>query len=166
MKTPNLIFSLFILLLFSSAVSDSQTDYTPVLMKRADLERSVVLLEARAVKNPGKIYYKDQMIFLNEKYKGVHIIDNHDPLHPVNIGFLNIPGCLDIAIKNSQMFADNATDLVSIDLSIPGEVSVSSRKENVFPERTPPDLTYIPARYTISNRPENTIIVGWERTDK
>jgi len=167
MKLHNLIALTFIILLFGSASDDfvRESDYTPILMERQDLERSVMFLDARDIVNPGKIYYKDHMIYLNEKYKGVHVIDNHDPLHPVNTGFINIPGCLDIAIKNNNMMADNATDLVSIDLSTPGLVTVSSRKTNVFPESTPPDLDRIPAIYTIGNRPDNTIIVGWERIE-
>ena len=144
---------------------DNPSDYFPVLMQREDLEKSVKFLDAREIDRPGKIYYKDQVIFLNEKYKGFHLIDNSDPSNPRNMGFLNIPGSIDIAIKNNSLLADNATDLVSIDLTNPELPVVTERIKNVFPESTPPDLDYIPYMFTPDNRPRNTVIVGWVKLD-
>ena len=77
-------------------------------MERTELEKSVKFRDTQEIENPGKIYYKDQVIYLNEKYKGIHIIDNSNPESPKNIGFINLPGCIDIAIKNNSLFADNA----------------------------------------------------------
>ena len=68
-----------------------------------------------------------------------------------------------MTIKNTSLFADNATDLVAIDLSNPENLTVTNRIINAFPEATPPDLDYIPYMFTIANRPRNTVIVGWER---
>lgn len=132
-------------------------------MERAELEKSVFIRSPIEITNPGKIYYKDQVIYLNERFKGVHIIDNSNPEFPQNVGFINIPGCIDIAIKNNSLFADNAIDLVSIDLgSNVDNIKVTKRVRNVFPESTPPDLDYIPYSFNHSNRPDGTIIVGWE----
>jgi hypothetical protein len=132
-------------------------------MKRSELEKSVFIRESQDIENPGKIYYKDNVIYLNEKYKGIHVIDNSNPASPNNIAFINIPGCIDIAIKNNSLLADNAIDLVSIDLSNGvTNLSVTARVRNVFPESTPPDLDYTPYSYDHSNRPDGTIIVRWE----
>lgn len=65
----------------------------------------------------GKIYYKDETIFVNESNMGVHVIDNADPTNPVKVKFINIPGCNDIAIKGNIMYADNVGDLLAIDIS-------------------------------------------------
>lgn len=142
----------------------NESEYFPILMQRADLEKSVFYRKAQPIETAGKLYYKDGFIFLNEKYKGIHIIDNSDPSDPQNIGFINIPGCIDIAIKNNSLYADNAVDLVTINLSGSfSDLAVSQRVKNVFPEPIPPDLDYIPWRFSISERPEKTIIVGWEK---
>jgi hypothetical protein len=135
-------------------------------MERADLEVSIKFRDAIDIINPGKIYYKDETIYLNERYKGIHVIDNHAPSAPQNIGFINIPGCIDIAIKNNSLLADNATDLVALDISDLEHLSVTDRIQNVFPESTPPDLDYIPYMFTKANRPRNTIIVGWEKSNE
>ena len=157
-----------VILVFNSSGDDfyNPSEYFPVLMERTELEKSVKFRDAQEIENPGKIYYKDQVIYLNEKYKGIHIIDNSNPELPKNIGFINLPGCIDIAIKNNSMFADNATDLVAIDISNISSLKVTDRVKNVFPESTPPDLEYIPYMFSVSNRPSNTIIVGWKKLDK
>jgi len=156
---------LFIPVLFTSSVSDfnNPSDYYPILMERSVLEKSVFIKDVQEIIRPGKIYYKDNMIYLNELYKGIHVINNANPAAPEKIAFINIPGCIDIAIKNNSLLADNAIDLVSIDLSNGlRNISVTSRIRNVFPESTPPDLDYIPSVFNHSNRPENTVIIAWE----
>jgi hypothetical protein len=164
----NLLSLLLIILLPGSSGDDfyNPSAYFPVLMDRDDLEISVKFRETQDIVNPGKIYYKDQVIYLNEKYKGIHVINNSDPSNPQNIGFINIPGCIDIAIKNNSLLADNATDLVAIDITDLEHLKVTDRIQNVFPESTPPDLDYIPYMFTIANRPRNTVIVGWKKINQ
>jgi hypothetical protein len=158
-----LIFAIGIMLLFCSVepVPSEPFPYRPIIMKREVLESSVKMLEPAKVVKPGKIFIKDNYIFINEKYHGVHIINNADPSNPVNEGFLRIPGCIDIAMKGNILYADNAVDLVAVDLSNPDNVMVTKRIRNVFPEHTPPGYDWIPWNYTADNRPQNTIIVDW-----
>jgi len=68
--------------------------------------------EAKELEDPGKIYFYNNYIFINEKRAGVHVFDNSTPSSPQNIGFLNIPGNVDIAIRNDIMLADNYIDLL------------------------------------------------------
>lgn len=165
-KIIYLILLSFPLFIGSSNEFDNPSDYFPVLMERSELEKSVFYRTPQDIVNPGKIYYKDNTIYLVEKYKGVHVIDNTNPSNPQNNAFINIPGCIDIAIKNNSLMADNAIDLVSVDLSEGVEnIKVTKRVMNIFPESTPPDLDYIPYMFNHSNRPENTIIVGWEKSN-
>jgi hypothetical protein len=133
-------------------------EYYPVYMDRANLEKSVSYSETpKDLENPGKIYYKHPHLFINEKYTGVHIIDNTDPLHPRNKGFIAAPGCLDMAVKNNIIYLDNAVDMVSVDLNT---MQVTKRIPNVLPEPVPPSES---ARY--ENRPEGLIIVKWVKND-
>src|SRR5690349_11420624 len=103
------------LLIFSTACTptdDEETlehsEYKPLLMSREQLNNSITFLPPRDLKNPGKIYYKDGYIFVNEKYKGVHIINNQNPENPQNIKFIQIPGCIDMAMKDNMLYVDNA----------------------------------------------------------
>lgn len=141
-----------------------ETEYMPVLMDVDELENSIQFIGNLPLENPGKMYYKDSIVFINERYKGVHIIDNHDPSKPVNLGFITIPGSIDIAVKGNVLYADNALDLVSISLANYTEPVVTKRIRNVFPELVPPDGGFIPEEYWDENRPDGTVIVQWIKT--
>ena len=72
--------------------------YAPIYMPIEQLREPVASIEVRPLEDFGKIYIKDDYIFVNELYKGVHVINNRDPSHPKLISFINIPGNVDIAI--------------------------------------------------------------------
>ena len=136
-------------------------EYVPVFMERSELERSVSYLnKGRELVSPGKIYYKTPYIFINEKYKGIHVINNTDPKNPVNEAFIIAPGCIDMAVKGNILYMDNSVDLVAFDLD---SKKVSERIRNVFPEPNPPgNFFYYPGE----GRPEGFVIVGWKKSIK
>jgi len=86
------------------------------------------------LKEPGKIYMAGNYLLINEKSKGIHVINNTDARNPVSIAFLNIPGNTDMAVKNNILYADNYMDLVVLDLSDPTNISLIKRVENTFPQ--------------------------------
>jgi len=131
--------------------------YMPVFMSRETLEHSVrYLAGGQAMVQTGKIYYRDSYIYVNERYKGVHIINNTNPAHPVHEGFILAPGCIDMAVKGNILYLDNAVDLVSFDLE---SRQVTHRIRDVFPEPLPPD----DFSYYRFNRPQGYILVEWKK---
>lgn len=144
----------------------SNSEYTPILMERSALAGSVSYQANQDLQNPGKFYLYGDYLFINEKYKGVHIIDNSTPDKPINIGFVKIPGCLDIAVRSGVLYADNAIDLVAIDVTKFPAIVVKSRVPDVFPEPSPPDGLTVPSEFSPGRRPENTVIVEWIKNPK
>lgn len=119
------------------------TSFKPVYMSLDELRSSVKIMEARPLKNPGKIYMKGTYLFVSERFEGVHVIDDSDPKSPKPIAFISMPGNVDISAKGDMLYADNVVDLVVIDISALPSISVASRVENVFPHHpTPPDGLY------------------------
>jgi hypothetical protein len=134
---------------------DYDYEYYAVYMDRANLEKSVFYIDSdKDMENPGKIYYKHPYLFINEKYKGVHVFDNTNPENPVKKGFIMAPGCLDMAVKDNIIYLDNAVDLVSFDLNTK---VVTKRIPEVFPELIAPNGS---VRYD-DYRSEGLIIVEW-----
>lgn len=149
---------------YNSEPWNPYSEYKPILMKRTQLENSVHFTEKQNLVRPGKIYFKGDTIYVNEKYKGVHVIDNSRPESPNVVGFITIPGCIDMAVKKNVLYADNAVDLVAVQLSQNlSDITVTKRIRNVFPELTAPDQLDLEPAYQPGNRPENTIIVAWEK---
>ncbi|MBL4648593.1 MAG: hypothetical protein JKY03_02600 [Aureispira sp.] len=91
-------------------------------------EQSIELQAARKLTNPGKIYVKDDMILINEMGKGIHLIYNANPAEPKKIGFIKIPGNIDVAVKGDVIYADNFMDLVALNTKT-GEIK---RVKNAF----------------------------------
>ena len=157
-------FLLFAILALFSLKSDYlpwYSEYEPILMNRSDLEKSIKSVSVQAFRNPGKIYIKDTLLFVIEKFKGVHIIDDSNPANPLFIQFITVPGIVDIAVKGNTMYVDNAVDLVAVDITDVADVKELSRVKRVFPELTPPQTDYIPLAYQAVNRPAKTVIVEW-----
>ena len=134
--------------------------YMPVFMSREALEQSVKYMAGDyAMVQTGKIYYRAPYIYVNERYRGVHIINNTHPAHPVHEGFILAPGCLDMAVKGHILYVDNAVDLVSFDLE---RKQVTKRIRNVFPEPLPPESFVYHSFY---DRPQGYIIVEWKKNN-
>ncbi len=140
MKSPLLALSCLMLMITGCLKDTLETTYTytlarPVYKTSAEVRNAIGNLPAEPVSAPGKMYLYGSYIFLNEKNKGVHIINNQNPAAPVNEAFIAIPGCEDMAVKGNTLYADCYTDLMVIDISNPKAVALKHFVPDLFPER-------------------------------
>lgn len=137
---PILLMILFIgvAVSFQSCLKDecegTQTfvQYDPVYKTVDEIRQNIKILPPRTLENPGKIYYYKNHIIVNEVREGLHIINNHDPANPSMVAFIEIPGNVDMAVKNDMLYADNYIDLLTIDISDPVNPVLKTRTEDVF----------------------------------
>jgi hypothetical protein len=137
-------------------VSHTYTIVRPIYETKEVVKANIKSNPAKTIGTPGKIYLYDNYVFLNELDKGVHVIDNSNPAHPVMKAFIDIPGNQDIAVKGNTLYADMYGSLVTIDISDPLNARLLKELPNVFPERN-----YFGGMVATSNM----VIVGWERKD-
>ena len=156
---------LILTLLSIVSCKDSSIEYrkymanVPKYMSYNDLRKPAKSTAAYAIQTAGKIYIKDNYLFVNEKYKGIHVFDNSNPASPVNLTFIDIPGNVDLAVKGNFLYADNYVDLVVLDISNINQPIEVSRIKDIFPY-TIPETSGI---YPISNiDKEQGVIVGWQ----
>ncbi|MDO8927889.1 MAG: hypothetical protein Q7W54_02760 [Bacteroidota bacterium] len=162
-QTKYIISVLVIVLAFTSACTDKVFETfmanEPVYLSYENLRSAVKMTTAREMNNPGKIYFKDQYIFINERMKGVHVYDVSNPANPQNKGFIEIPGNVDIAIKGNILYADSYIDLVSIDISSFASIKETGRVKKIFPYTLP---TY-DTKYPLAKLDEaKGVVTGWE----
>ncbi len=125
-------------MLFTSCLEDECTSTTtfiqfePVYVPESDIRPGINVSEARGLVDPGNIYTYKNYLLVNERREGIHIIDNTDPSSPVNLGFIEIPGNLDMAVKDDILYADLYLDLVAIDITNPMEAAIAGRTDGVF----------------------------------
>jgi hypothetical protein len=135
------------LFLMASCVKDdctrvmTYTKSTPVYKTLAEIRVDPTVEPARDLKNPGKIYLYGNLILINEKGEGVHVIDNANPSAPAKLAFISIPGNIDIAMSGNTLYADNYIDLLAIDVSNIQNARLEKRVQNAFPDfGTDPNL--------------------------
>ena len=138
MKTALRTFALGLLALSAWSCNDRCTEtrvrrsLTPVTISLQEIRRDLKTEAPRDLVHPGKIYVKDNYLFINEIKEGLHIIDNSDPAKPRSIAFLKIPGNGDMAVRGNILYADSYSDLVALDISDPKNPKEVSRVEEVF----------------------------------
>jgi hypothetical protein len=105
--------------------------YKPVFSTDTTLLR-VQSEPPRAMKYPGKIYIKDNLIFQNDIGYGIHIIDNTIPSQAHNIGFIRIWGSSEISIKGNYLYTNSYNALVVVDVTNWQQVREIKRVPNAF----------------------------------
>jgi len=159
--TRKLLAAFLFILFFSGTSPYTIEGYKPMYVPREEA-KEVKLLGPRDVVTQGKIYIKDQYIYVGDVNLGIHIIKNTDPTHPEKVAFLQIYGNHDIAIKGETLYADNLEDLVAIDISDRENPQVVKRIEGIYKlpnQHFPENLPY--HTYFECADPDKGYVVGW-----
>ncbi len=133
----------------------------PLKISKAEFRADPDILPPAPIKESGKIYAYQDYIFVNDKYRGVHVVDNSDPTNPKKIAFIEIDGNVDISVKGDYLYADSITDLVVLDISNIDDIKMVNRLEDVLR-----DNIVWPAEADLFDWGEvdyeNEIVIGWE----
>ena len=158
------ITGIFLALLLIS-VSCEETVYrvftgnAPIYMSYEELRASITTQQNVNLDNPGKIYFKDNYIFIVEEQKGIHVFDNSNPSSPVKKTFVKIPGVVDISVSGNILYADSFIDLVILDLQDINNIHEVGRVEEILRYAVPP----VDNDYPMGNiDQERGVVIGWE----
>ncbi len=139
------------------ATSTNVLESAPDFITSDSLHNSVHVVAASPVVHPGKILSSGNFLFINEPYKGWHVVDNTTPSAPSNVAFITAPGSLDGTASQGELYLNNSVDLVVLNISDPAHPTVARRLERVLPV---PAAPHSPVSYY----PDTTAIVGWHDT--
>ena len=133
-------------------VTESYQIYEPVYALKTAVLAGINGDPGTPVSQTGQIYVKGSYIYLNDPDKGIHIIDNSDPSNPVQTAFLNIPGNLNIGIRNNILYADMYADVLSIDISNVHQVKILGMVRSFFSSRVfGSDTNYVVANWILKD---------------
>jgi len=159
---PIIAFFAVTAILFSSCEDSRYREYegnAPVYMAYDDLREAVKTGQNPDLADPGKIYYKDNYIFIVEELKGIHVYDNGDPSSPVKKAFVSLPGVVDISISGYILYADSFVDLVIIDVQNIDNIHEVGRVKDILPYTVPPTGNDLPMAYVDEDK---GVVIGWE----
>lgn len=154
------------LLLLPGCLKDHVTEkyqlYEPVYALKSTVLANINGDPGTPISQTGQIYVKGSYIYLNDPEKGIHIIDNSDPAHPVQTAFLNIPGNLNIGIRNNILYADMYADVLSIDISNVHQVKILGMLRSFFTTRVyVPDTNYVIANWIVKDTSVTVVPQGF-----
>jgi len=159
---PILLITILSSLLFFSCEDTTYKEYTgyaPVYLSYDELRSSVQEENNVDLVNPGKIYFKDNYIFIVEELKGIHVFDNTNPASPVKKTFITLPGVVDISISGYYMYADSYVDLVVLNVQNLDNITEAGRVKNILPYTIPRHETDYPVGYIDKDK---GVVVDWE----
>jgi hypothetical protein len=133
--------------------------YSPVYLSYKDLRSAVTEVQNVNLTNPGKIYFKDNYIFIVEELKGIHVFDNTNPASPVKKTFVKLPGVVDISISGYIMYADSYVDLVVLDVQNIDNIHEVGRINDILPYTVPESKTDFPKTYIDKDK---GVVISWE----
>jgi hypothetical protein len=136
------------------------TAYVPVYYQQENVY-AVKAEAAKPISKAGKQYILGNLLLQNELNEGIHLTDVSNPALPKKLGFLSIPLCTDMAIRQGFLYANNYDDLIVIDLREPSDPKVIKRIKDVFP---PANQEYPPFFNVLFECPDKKkgVVVGWE----
>lgn len=138
-------------------VLESTVTYTvmePVYMSPQEIREAAEVVAPEGLGETGRIYLYNNYIFVNERGRGIHVVNNVNPAEPVVESFINLPGNYNMSIKNDIMYADSYMDMVAIDISNLKSIEIVDRIENIF--------TNFNQNGTEFYDPELGVIVEWQ----
>jgi hypothetical protein len=138
MKQHSFLFLILAALVISCTKDNLEERFTlfrPVYVTKESVKTNIRSSDPELLENPGKLVVKDNYLYLNDVDKGIHIIDISNPSQIKNVAFIHIPGCIDLAVKGDYLYADCYTDMVTIDIRNPLQVTVKQFLTGVFPHR-------------------------------
>lgn len=160
------LLSILLLLAIISCDKKDEGEYadylvaTPITMSTEEFKNSVDIVAPRPIDESGKIYAYQDYIFVNDKFKGVHVIDNSDPISPKKISFIKIAGNVDISVKGNFLYADSLTDLIVLDISEINAIKIVNRLENVLRDNVVWPVADIYEYEGVDY--QNEVLVGWD----
>jgi hypothetical protein len=170
MKNVIFLFLSILSLGLVSCTDDDDSKYAdyqvaiPLTISKAEFKKGGKVLAPKFIEESGKIYTYKKYIFINDKSQGIHIIDNRNSKFPKKIAYIQIPGNVDISVKNDLLYADSLTDLLVIDISNIDNIRVVNRLENVLNGYVvwPMDVDIYDYNTLNGIDYENEILVGWK----
>jgi hypothetical protein len=161
-KIIPIVFILIFLIFLVSCEDTTYREYkgnAPVYMSLMDLRHAVKIKDDVPLSDPGKIYFKDNYIFIIEELKGIHVIDNSDPSAPVKKSFINVPGTVDMVISGNILYTDSYIDLVAIDVQDIENIHEAGRVYDILPYTVPPVDNDFPKASVDKSK---GVVLSWE----
>ncbi|WP_235299607.1 LVIVD repeat-containing protein [Portibacter marinus] len=138
--------------------------YVPTYFDALDFS-SIRTLPPQPIVQQGTIVQSGNYLFVNDKKRGIHVIDNTVPGNPSYIYFWNIPGNQTFNFRDGFLYADNGPHMLVINISDFGNIKFEMYIEGVFfknmKEQFPEFATS--GEFFVCPDPEKGLVKSWNK---
>ncbi|PBQ34238.1 hypothetical protein CNR22_21510 [Sphingobacteriaceae bacterium] len=158
MKIKTLTTLMLVAFILSSCLKDKRMKTYSIYRSEYSIKPEVMenakLQSPRSLKDLGSFVLYNNAMYINEKNKGIHVVDYTNPANPINKGFIPIPGNKGLSIKNNVLYADCYCDLFVFKIQSDQNITLENTLTKVFP-------------YTINyaNDDSNYVAFTWIKKD-
>lgn len=115
----------------------------------------------------GLIVRRGNLLMINEKLRGIHVLNNTNPSSPVPLCFIEIPGNSQFSYDGQYIYADNSIHLIIIKFNpqVDG-IKVVSKIDNVYKQKGPSQNIIPPNDYRgyfECYNPSEGVFLRWEK---
>lgn len=144
--------------------------YVPIYSDRATAE-VIQYLPPQPFEKGGKIATYQGKLYQVEEDKGIHILTpNTGSGAAIKIGFISIPMCKEVTLKDGFIYTNNISDLITINLSTllasapsaNNVVTVANRQRNVFAALVINQVPTAPSGSYFECADANKLVIRWE----
>lgn len=162
------LFILFLpILLFSACLDDDRNEFIdglrPVYGGLSNLNIETTAPER--FEDLGNIVAYQQYLYIVERGRGVHIVDNTNPEIPETLGFIAIPSVEQITIDDDVLFANFGWNLLLIDITNPLNAQLLSAVADFFDESEIQNRPTNYSGYFECVDPTRGTVIGWEEAN-
>ncbi|MCB0664624.1 MAG: hypothetical protein KDC80_02325 [Saprospiraceae bacterium] len=107
---------------------------SPIFAPLEDLRKEVSNTKIADIKNPGKVVLKEELLFVQDIDRGIHIYDyiENDSIKK-HLNFISIPGVRDFLLKGNYLVVNSYYDILTIDVRDPERAFLQFREKSAFP---------------------------------
>lgn len=108
----------------------------PVHALKPDVRDNIRMGSPREIADAGNFVLYQNTMFINDRGRGIHVVDYSNASSPVRKGFIPIPGNRGLAIRNNVLYADCYNYLLVLKIHAPDDIRYESEIRDVFPGNT------------------------------
>ena len=90
--------------------------------------------EPQPIISQGTIAQRENYLFVNDRKRGIHVVDNSQPGSPFYMFFWSIPGNQTFTLTGDYLYADNGPHMLIINIADFANIKYERYLENVFYE--------------------------------
>ncbi len=147
-------------------IPDEINGMKPIYVPLDEISETIKIVPTKETEQLGKIVYAPPYLFVNERFRGIHVYDNSIPTNPTRTRFIEIWGNIDFSVQGNMIYANNLEDLVALKISDFDSVEVTHRIENFYNDQDEFGALFPPnySGYFECYDESKGFIIGWELT--